>query len=93
MWLLGDKFNELELSVRVDLSLVHISLCIGHDTSHLHTWSPFDSFHLAFPSHTNPVGPPVMDKWRLVLGLVRKSVCLYCQRDGGLRALLLTDSS
>lgn len=93
MWLLRDKFNELELSVQVDLSLVHISLCIGHDTSHLCTWSPFDSFHLAFPTLTYPVGPPVMDKWMLMVELVRKSVYLYCQRDGGLRALLLTDSS
>lgn len=49
MWLLKDKLNNLELSIRVDLSRVRISLCTGHDTSHLHTWSPLTASTLPFP--------------------------------------------
>lgn len=81
IWLLRDKLNEL--SIRVDLSLVRISLCTGQRQKSPTHMVTFDSLHLAFPSHNYPLGPPVMDKWRLVGGLVRRSVCLYCQSDGG----------
>ncbi len=83
MWLLRDELNELEISARVDSSLVRISLRTGHDESHLSTRSPLTASTLLFPLTPYPVGPPVMDKWRLVGGLERKSVSLYCQRDGG----------
>lgn len=49
MWLLRYGLNELELSVRVDFSLVRISLRTGHDTSHLRTWSPLTASTLLFP--------------------------------------------
>ncbi len=49
MWLLRDELNELELSARVDSSLVRISLHTGHDESHLSTRSPLTASTLLFP--------------------------------------------